>query len=203
MPLAAAVAVGMLWPAAATTLSDGDSANSWRVVFAGYGSVRATASALNLRPAQADQSSRTHAALVVDDDIATDSRVRARVTLNEQLRIGSPANAWEAGWVIVRYTDPEHFYYAACKTNGWELGKRDPAYPGGQRFLATGDDVCAREGSPSTIVLTANGKRLRLKVAGVTVTTFTDRQSPYRSGFAGMYSEDADVTFDRISVSAA
>ena len=38
------------------------------------------------------------------------------------------------------YTDNNHFSYLALKTNGWELGKRDPAYPGGQRFLATGSD---------------------------------------------------------------
>lgn len=203
MTVAAAISLAVLSPADATTLTDGDSAGAWRVVFAGYGSVRATDSAMNLRPARADHSNRTHASLVVGNGHENAGRVRARVTLNEQLRIGAPANAWEAGWVVIRYGDRKHFYYAACKTNGWELGKRDPAYPGGQRFLATGDDICARRGSPSTIVLTAKGNRLRLKIAGATVATVVDSQRPYRSGTAGMYSEDADVTFDRISVSAA
>ena len=66
----------------------------------------------------------THAALVVSADKV--SRISSRVRLNEQLRTASPANPWEAGWLIAGYTDPERFYYVACKTNGWELGKRDP-----------------------------------------------------------------------------
>ncbi|MEI2620707.1 MAG: hypothetical protein V9G09_08190 [Candidatus Nanopelagicales bacterium] len=138
--------LGGTHPAAARELSvltDGDTFGSWQVVFAGYGAVqRHRTGWLNLRPAVAEAAESTHAALVVSADKV--SRISSRVRLNEQLRTTSPANPWETGWLIAGYTDPEHFYYVACKTNGWELGKRDPDYPGGQRFLATGDDPCAR-----------------------------------------------------------
>ena len=54
-----------------------------------------------------------------------------------QVRNG-PANPWEVAWLLWHYTDDQHFYSIVLKPNGWELGKEDPAYPGAQRFLATG-----------------------------------------------------------------
>lgn len=143
-------------PAQAATLTDGDTYGSWRVVFAGYGSVTATPSKSTLQPAVATTADTTHAALVVGTS-QTNVRLKTRVTLNAQLRTGSSANPWKTGWLVTRYQDPEHFYYVALKTNGWELGKRDPAYPGGQRFrdwrqsgcgggsLTTGGAHCFRE----------------------------------------------------------
>lgn len=121
--------------ARAASLSDGDTWGSWRVVFAGYGSVTATGSGnssrLTLSPAVAATPAETHAALVVSQNAHQDVRLRARVGLDAQLRENSSANPWESGWLVTRYQDPEHFYYLALKTNGWELGKRDPTYPGG------------------------------------------------------------------------
>jgi hypothetical protein len=125
-----------------------------------------------------------------------------RVTLNKQLRLNSAPNPWETGWVVARYTDNEHFYYVALKTNGWELGKRDPAYPGGQRFLATGSNPQTVLGKAQVAEMILRGDTITVKIDGTTVAKFTDRERPYRSGFAGMYTEDADVTFDRISVTA-
>jgi hypothetical protein len=186
-------------PAAARevpVLTDGDTFGSWQVVFAGYGAVTATDRRMNLRPAIADGPESTHAALVVSaNDV---SKISSRLRLNEQLRTTSPANPWETGWLIAGYTDPEHFYYVACKTNGWELGKRDPAYPGGQRFLATGDDACARLSQTTRVQLVHKGPRLIVKIDKEVVATFTDSERAYRSGRAGLYTEDADVTFARI-----
>ncbi|MBK9433971.1 MAG: calcium-binding protein [Micrococcales bacterium] len=186
-------------PAAARELSvltDGDTFGSWQVVFAGYGAVNATDPMAEPTPGGSRGSESTHAALVVSADNV--SKVSSRVRLNEQLRTTSPANPWEAGWLIAGYTDPEHFYYVACKTNGWELGKRDPAYPGGQRFLATGDEPCARLGQSTRVQLVHKGPRLTVKINKEVVVTFTDDERAYRSGRAGLYTEDADVTFDRI-----
>lgn len=193
------VAVCAAGPARAATLTDGGSYGPWNVVFAGYGTVTATSSKLTLRPATATAADQTHAALVVGQP-QTDVRLKARVTLNAQLRTGP--NPWETGWVVTRYTDPDHFYYVALKTNGWELGKRDPAYPGGQRFLATGDAPAASVGGSQQVVLTASGAKLTVRIDGEPVATFVDSQRPYRSGAVGFYSEDADVTFDKISVTA-
>lgn len=195
--------LGGTHPAAARELSvltDGDTFGSWQVVFAGYGAVNATNRWLNLRPAVAEAAEATHSALVVSADKV--SRISSRVRLNEQLRTTSPANPWETGWLIAGYTDPEHFYYVACKTNGWELGKRDPAYPGGQRFLATGDDPCARLAQATRVQLVHKGPRLIVKINKEVVVTFTDDERAYRSGRAGLYTEDADVTFDRIAMSS-
>ena len=188
-------------PAQAATLTDGDTYGSWRVVFAGYGSVTATPSKLTLQPAVATTADTTHAALVVGTS-QTNVRLKTRVTLNAQLRTGSSANPWETGWLVTRYQDPEHFYYVALKTNGWDLGKRDPAYPGGQRFLATGDSPAAEEGASQQVVLTASGNKISVRIDGEAVTTFTDTQRPYRSGAVGFYAEDAAVTFDKISVAS-
>jgi len=180
----------------APVLTDGDTFGSWQVVFAGYGTVQATDRRMNLRPAIADDPESTHAALVVSADNV--SKVSSRVRLNEQLRTTSPTNPWEAGWLIAGYTDPEHFYYVACKTNGWELGKRDPAYPGGQRFLATGDEPCTRVSQTTRVLLVHKGARLTVKINKDVVVSMIDDERAYRSGRAGLYTEDADVTFARI-----
>jgi hypothetical protein len=198
--------LAMASPARAATYTDWDSWGQWRVVFAGYGSVVTSGSGasekIRLAPTVATAADRTHAALVVGKTSYKNSRVKMRVTLNEQLRVGSPANTWETGWVVARYTDNEHFYYVALKTNGWELGKRDPAYPGGQRFLATGSNPQTVLGKAQVAVMTLRNNTITVKIDGTTVAKFTDRERPYRSGVAGMYTEDADVTFDRISVTA-
>lgn len=188
----------------AAALTDGDTWGAWNVVFAGYGSVTATGSGstskITLAPATASSPEQTHAALVVSTADYDDVRIRTKVTLDEQLRRGSTPNPWESGWLVTRYQDPEHFYYVALKTNGWELGKRDPAYPGGQRFLATGSTPRAKVGSAQTAVLQAVGRKLIVKINRTTVATFTDTERPYTTGRVGMYSEDAVVTFSRISV---
>lgn len=190
--------------AGATILTDGDSRGSWQVVFAGYGSVTATGSDIStrvrLQPASATSPEQTHAALVVSRANWQDVRLRARVALDEQLRENSAPNPWESGWLVTRYQDPAHFYYLALKTNGWELGKRDPDYPGGQRFLATGSTPRAKVGGSQTVVLQAIGPELTVKINGKTVVTFADDEQPYATGAVGMYSEDAAVGFSRLSV---
>lgn len=190
--------------ARADTLTDGDAWGPWQVVFAGYGDVTATgtgaSSRLRLAPAVATSPSETHAALVVSLATSEDVRLRARVALDDQLRQNSPANPWETGWLVTRYQDPEHFYYFALKTNGWELGKRDPDYPGGQRFLATGSTPRTSVGSSKTAVLQAVGRKLTVKIDGTTVATFTDTERPYTVGSVGFYCEDAVVTVGRLSV---
>ncbi|MCU0299211.1 MAG: hypothetical protein MUF33_11950 [Candidatus Nanopelagicales bacterium] len=201
--LAGMLAAAMPSPAQAVTLTDGDRYGPWRVVFAGYGEVVATSnSRLRLRPAIATAPEQTHAALAVTDATYSSTRIKARVTLNQQLRTGSAPNPWETGWLITRYQDPEHFYYLALKTNGWELGKRDPAYPGGQRFLATGPAPTAREGQSQVAVLIAKGSKLTVRINGNTVTSFSDAETAYTTGSAGVYTEDADVTFDQIAVTS-
>src|SRR5205823_3621365 len=122
-------------------LSDGNASGAWTVQFAGYGCATigefGDATLLALQPAVATQTSETHAGLLLGpatSSIDADVDVRARLLTSRQLRTGAAPNPWEVGWLVWHYTDNDHFYYFIPKPNGWELGKRDPAYPGGQRF---------------------------------------------------------------------
>ena len=189
------------------TYSDGAKVGPWNVVFAGYGSVKTTATTMTLAPAAATQPDATHAALVVSNSSFTSAKlnVTATMTTTKQLRTGSAPNAWEVGWLVWDYVDNEHFMYAIAKPNGWEFGKRDPAYPGGQRFLATGTNVKVPVGAKANYSVTrtagANGSSTTvLKLQGVTVATVTDTERAYTSGAVGLYSEDAAVKVTAVKV---
>ncbi|MGV1037307.1 MAG: calcium-binding protein [Candidatus Nanopelagicales bacterium] len=193
----------------AATASDGASIGDWYVVFAGYGSVvsRPVGQAkLVLQPRSASSPDETHAALVVSNSSFVSSKldVTGRLRTDSQLRTGSASNPWETGWLIWDYTDNDHFSYAIAKTNGWELGKRDPAYPGGQRFLATGDNVSTSVGSWTTThvrrVVRADGStRITLTIGNRKVASTVDRERAYRSGKVGVYTEDAKVSVAKLA----
>src|SRR5687767_2697380 len=93
---------------------------------------------LVLSPQASTSPDETHAGMVVSQSSFSDVRFSADFSTLEQLRTGSAPNPWESAWAVFGHTDDEHFYYVAFKPNGWELGKVDPAYPGAQRYLATG-----------------------------------------------------------------
>ncbi|HEY2231990.1 MAG TPA: family 16 glycoside hydrolase [Candidatus Angelobacter sp.] len=117
-----------------------------------------------------------------------------------QLRQGSAPNPWEVGWVLWHYTDNTHFYYFAPKTNGWELGKEDPAYSGSQRFLATGSSPTFSIGSWHNITIMQTAQNtITVYADGNLITTFTDTERPYTSGRIGLYDEDAHVEFQNVS----
>ncbi len=186
--------------------SDGSTFGAWRVVFAGYGSVTSTKSTIALAPMASTSPGETHASLVVSQQSFTAAKLSltAKMTTTTQLRTGSDPNAWEVGWLVWDYVDNEHFSYAIAKPNGWELGKRDPAYPGGQRFLATGSNVTVPVGTQATYNVTrtvqANGSTLTvLKIQGVTVARFTDTERPYTGGAVGVYTEDAAIVVKALS----
>ena len=196
-----------------STWTDGQTLGRWQVVFAGFGSVTRPATrprSLRLSPARAQSAGETHAALVVSRKSFANRclDVRTRVIVREQLRAGSTPNPWETAWLVWDYLDNEHFSYLAIKTNGWELGKRDPAYPGGQRFLATGETPTTAAGQWRTARIkrtaSADGLRstVRAFVGGVNVATFRDTERPYVSGKLGMYVEDATADFDKIVASS-
>lgn len=129
---------------------------------------------------------RKHAALEVSRRSFSNRclDVRTRVIVREQLRAGSAPNPWETAWLVWDYLDNEHFSYLAIKTNGWELGKRDPAYSGGQRFLATGDAPATAAGQWRNAHIkrtaSADGLRstIRAFVGGVNIATFGDTEQP-------------------------
>lgn len=152
-----------------------------------------------LSPKSAENADATHAALLITKQ-SYSGRIsfEGRVQTVKQTRIGSLPNPWECAWLVWSYTDDEHFYYVAIKPTGWELGKRDPAYPGGQRFLASGEDGFPI-GAWHRFKITQDNARIVIRLNGVEVGSFTDTERPYLDGKLGLYSEDAEVLMDDIT----
>jgi len=122
--------------------ADGTTNAGLHVYYSGYGTVSVVddgrSRALQLSPMVSTTPSVTHATLLNTTATYGDMDATVTMTTAAQLRQGSAPNTWEVGWVLWHFTDDVHFYSFMLKENGWELGKEDPAYPGAQRFLATG-----------------------------------------------------------------
>ena len=194
------------------TFTTGD---KWYVNFAGYGSVKIGQDAktttapltqyVRLTPSVASADWDTHSALVTSNKTFTQTCnvITARQRTVKQLRTTTPANPWEVSWLVWDYKDNDHFTYLAVKPNGWELGKRDPAYLYGQRFLATGELTTPIGQWRSLNVKrssTATNSTTTVTMDGVKLTSFVDTQNVYKSGKVGMYTEDAVADWDSFKV---
>ena len=120
-----------------------------------------------------------------------------------QLRTGSAPNAWEVAWIAWNYADNTHFYYFTLKPNGWELGKADPAYPGAQRFLATGSSPVFPIGTTHAVKIVQSDNVIKAYADGALLATFTDVERPYLSGRIGLYNEDSRVRFTKVAVNTS
>lgn len=180
---------------------DGSTHGRWVSVFNGHGTNVGDDDSLSLSPKAAEDPGTTHAGLVVSTASYGNVRYEARMRTIKQLRNPDP-NPWEVPWLVWAYTDPGHFYYITLKPNGWELGKRDPAYPGGQRFLATGKTKYP-VGSWYDVRVQQDGAVLAVTVGGKPLVTFTDTERPYLQGKVGAYTEDASVQFEGLKASSA
>jgi Domain of Unknown Function (DUF1080) len=189
---------------AGTCYPDGSVAGVWQFVYNGYGCNGFVASNANTmlfeQPAASSSPAETHGALVIGPYISGDFTLQVSAATTRQLRANGAPNAWEVAWVLWHYTDDLHFYYFIPKPNGWELGKEDPAYPGAQRFLASGTSPSFPIGSWYRTRVAQSGRTIQVFVDDVLITTFTDSQRPYSSGRVGLYTEDAEVYFDNVSV---
>lgn len=182
---------------------DGHAYGGWRSQFDGWGTTAvkdvAGRPVLSQRPRPATQVDGTDASLVTSTREFGDLDLRVRLRTVDQLRTPEP-NPWEVAWVIWHYTDNTHFYYLALKPNGWELGKEDPAYPGAQRFLATGSTPRFPVGAWYDVRVRQVGDATTVWVDGLRLTAHRDTERPYRRGAVGLYNEDADVQFRDVSV---
>ena len=195
---------------AGSCLPDGTAFGPWTVVFAGFGCVKIESDGANQwlhAVPKVPNGGNTHSSLVVGPSfssfIASSTfTYDLNVHTVSQNRTGRKApRPWEVGWVVWHYTDNDHFYYFIPKTNGWELGKRDPAYTGGQRFLATGTSPQFPIGVPYAVRITQDAANtMTASVNGQLLTTFTDMERPYTAGKIGAYTEDAHVHFDDVVV---
>lgn len=184
------------------TWTDGAVHGQWTDVFNGYGWAGIEGvgdQVLGLSPKAATSAGETHATLVVSNESFQDADISVQMKTVSQLRTGSAANAWETAWLLWNYADNTHFYYLALKPNGLEIGKEDPAYPGNQRFLVT-TSTPYPIGHWYTVRIRQAGSTFTVWVDGVQVATFTDWERPYAAGALGLYSEDAYVQFNNITV---
>lgn len=184
---------------------DGGRLGPWTVESTGYGCVKAAGDGgqrwLEAGTRRTSEPAKTHAFLLTGPSAAAPFALSARVLTVERTRDGSPPNSWEAAWLAWSFTDRMHFYYFATKSDGWELGKRDPAYPGGQRFLATGSSPSFPTGmwAALRVVQTAD-HRLRVYVDGALVADFVDAERPYGSGKVALYGEDCVARFADVAL---
>jgi hypothetical protein len=154
---------------------------------------------LVLTPKVAESADTTHAALLITRaSYSGDIAFSGRVQTVRHLRAGSLPNPWECAWLVWNYQDEHHFYYLAVKPTGWELGKRDPAYPGGQRFLISGDDGFPI-GAWHDFTILQEGASITIRLNGVEIASYVDAERPYTGGQLGLYSEDAEVQLDDIT----
>jgi hypothetical protein len=158
-----------------------------------------TSVVLRLTPKKPTSASETHASMVLSSGRLSGAySITGRAKVVAQLR-ASP-NAWEVAWILWNYQDDSHFYYFTLKGIGWELGKRDPRYSGGQRFLATGATPALSIGQWYRFDVAVIGSQMMLSIDGSPVAIFCDTEAPlYTSGRIGLYTEDADVRFTAIT----
>ena len=198
-PASAVVSEGFESFPAGQVWREGTRHGKWRAAFDGFGHIRIAVDGSNVleeRPARAARTGETHAALVTSVPKFGDLDLTVRSRTTEQLR-ASP-NPWEVAWVLWRFVENRRFYYLILKPNGWELGKADPAYPGAQRFLATGSTPTFAVGPWHTARIRHVGSTVTVWGDGQQLTQFTDHERPYASGVLGLYTEDAEVHFDDI-----
>jgi hypothetical protein len=180
----------------------------WRVVYDGYGKVGVEETEKGgkvhyLSPMRPERPEETHAALKTTIARHHDLQLTMRVRTVRQLRQRSTPNPWETAWIIWHYQDDRHFYYLTLKPNGWEIGKRDPAYPGGQRFLVSDKLPIYYFNTWYDIRIVQVGDTMAVWVNGQPLTRFTDSQSPYSEGQVGLYAEDACAQFADVRVEPA
>lgn len=197
----ALVAAAVVWKIA--TRKD-DLCPGYDVVYDGYGHVSCEEGTVKIQPRSAARKQDTHAGLVVAGGQSSAGKVGASMQTTDQVRDGQP-NPWEVGWFLWRYQDPQHFYAVVLKPNGWEVSKQDPAYPGGQRFLASGKTPTFPLGSKHTVTVTPIDDEAGFLVSanGKDLAKVVDKERPYKKGRVALYTEDAAVTFSDIRTGRA
>lgn len=186
-------------------LPQGESFGGWTIRFDGYGCVRVDGNGgkavLQMGPREAAREFHTHAPLVLGPEYGDRLVFHARIETVAQVRRAGTPNPWEVAWVLWQYQSDDRFYYFIPKPNGWELGKRDPAYPGGQRFLASGTDARFPVGRVYDVTVVQLRDEVAVFVGGREIVRVRDPERPYYSGRIGIYSEDAEVRVHSIRAS--
>lgn len=154
----------------------------------------------------------TRASLAVSTAYYKNVDVTMRMKTVSQNRPTTP-NAWERAWAVTAYTSNDWFYYVCLKINGLEVGKRDPAYAGGQRFLpwyqTTNYPLNTWHKVRMRLTEVPTGTKIEVWVddvlqkanSGAVDDYYIDTERPLNFGAIGFYNEDALVHFDDVTVS--
>jgi large repetitive protein len=207
--------------AAINCLADGSIFGAWQSVFGGGGCVAVITSngkkILHENPRVAMTPAQTFSSLVVGPTLSAPFTFQGQLLTVRQQRTGSLPNPWEVAWIIWNYTDNQHFYYFIPKTNGWELGKADPVFPGGQRFIQLISKPVFAPGVWHSFNVTHSlNNTMTISIDNVLITSFTDTPCvtgnptlaacpagaapPYSAGKIGLYNEDSEVNFSDIAL---
>jgi hypothetical protein len=195
------------------SLSDGQTSpnGKWYNHYTGYGSAGVKADYADLskmvfseQPEVSTTSSVTHAALTTSTSSYHNYKLSLDMRTDKQLRTGSYPNSWEAAWIMFNYGDDWHHYYFVLKTTGAELGKKDNnAQLEQQVFLATPSSPTVTLGQWQHIDITISNNVITVYVNGVKVASVTDTTQSTMLGAGGkigLYTEDAAVSFDNVSI---
>ena len=185
----------------------------WQNVYSGYGSTGVEEvggkSVFYLKPnaSSTPYDTHTHAALVKSTDKFCDFEMEFDINTVKQLRLNSPPNVWEVGWIDFRYVDRFHHYSLLFKPNGIELGKKDcdsctdPV--DGQQFLETKSTPQMKLNTWNNVKINMVDNHIQVYVNGNLVIDYIDQEmSPKMAyGSVAMYSEDAYVLYNNMDVS--
>lgn len=192
----------MLLSLAAPDLKD------WVVAYDGHGLVSFQKDGLRIQPASARDKDETHAALVLSRHIKNLKYFELTITYTNlsSLRTDSP-RPWEAFWFFFNYR-PDHQFkktnYLLLKTNGLEIGRASGKND--QVILMTTDRPVMSYGKSQTLRLRRMGTLLWIQVDSQTPVVYDfshATEQPYSDpGAIGLYSEDAAVLIEKISLSS-
>ncbi len=152
-------------------------------------------------PQTATSSGLTYSSLATSMSSYGDITLQADVNTRQQLRTGSSPDVGEVGWLVWDYSDSTHFYFFRLKTNGWELGKKDPSCGGGQCTLDSAAGTY-NVGTAYTLKIQQSSNTFTAWINGTQVSNYTDTSSPYSTGKVGLYAKDAKVDWDNVTVTS-
>lgn len=132
---------------------------------------------------------------------ATDFAFRCAMTVDRQLRQGTPPNPWEVGWIGFNWTydaaGKKKTNFFVAKTNGIQLENSFDEI--GETFLFTAPLPTIQVGTYYDIQLIKQGKNLKAWVDGNVVLDITNPNLYNVPGQLAFYSEDAVVRFQNVS----
>lgn len=183
-------------------------AESWTVLYDGFGNIEFNANEILMEPKAAVASSETHAALILLRDSVNrpvkDFEVRVVAQTVRQIRATAP-NPWEVLWIFFNYNSApvgKTTNYFIFKPNGLELGRAFDEV--GQYFLnfSTPAPAVLSVGQTYTYRLVKVAGQLSVWIDDVLVLEFSGADFPDaiydEAGSLGLYTEDAAVRIQSV-----